>query len=52
MEFLWWDGVGGVCTVIFVSNPTTVEVVLRLSWGFDNFKVESVHLGKTLDSNL
>ena len=23
-------------TVIFVSNPTTVEVVLRLSWGFYN----------------
>ena len=31
--------VGGVvCTVIFVSNPSTVEVVLRLSWGFDNIK--------------
>ena len=29
-------GGGVVCTVIFVSNPTTVEVVLRLSWGFDN----------------
>ena len=27
-------GGGGVCKVIFVSNPT---VVLRLGWGFDNF---------------
>ena len=25
--------VGGVCKVIFMSNPT---VVLRLGWGFDN----------------
>ena len=25
---------GGVCKVIFMSNPT---VVLRLGWGFDNF---------------
>ena len=34
IEFLWWSGyVGGVCTVIFLSNPT---VVLRLGWGFDN----------------
>ena len=24
VEFVWWDGGGGVCTVIFVSNPTTV----------------------------
>ena len=26
VEFLWWGGVlvGGVCKVIFVSNPTTV----------------------------
>ena len=24
---------GGVCKVIFMSNPT---VVLRLGWGFDN----------------
>ena len=24
VEFLWWGGVGGVCTVIFMSNPTTV----------------------------
>ena len=34
-KFLWWGGVGGVCKVIFVSNPT---VVLRLGWGwgFDN----------------
>ena len=28
----WWWG-GGVCKVIFMSNPT---VVLRLGWGFDN----------------
>ena len=27
------DMVGGVCKVIFMSNPT---VVLRLGWGFDN----------------
>ena len=37
-KFLWWVGWGGVCKVIFVSNPT---VVLRLGWGwgwgFDNF---------------
>ena len=26
---------GGVCKVIFMSNPT---VVLRLGWGFDNFR--------------
>ena len=26
-------GWGGVCKVIFMSNPT---VVLRLGWGFDN----------------
>ena len=37
-KFLWWGGVvgwGGVCKVIFVSNPT---IVLRLGWGwgFDN----------------
>ena len=23
-KFLWWGGVGGVCKVIFVSNPTVV----------------------------
>ena len=24
---MWWSGVGGlVCNVIFVSNPTTIEV--------------------------
>ena len=33
-KFLWWWVVGGgVCKVIFMSNPT---VVLRLGWGFDN----------------
>ena len=31
-KFVWW-WVGGVCKVIFMSNPT---VVLRLGWGFDN----------------
>ena len=33
----WGGGVGwgGVCKVIFISNPT---VVLRLGWGFDNFR--------------
>ena len=31
VEFLWWVGSGGVvCTVIFVSNTTTV---LRLCYG-------------------
>ena len=24
VEFLWWGGLGGVCKVIFMSNPTTV----------------------------
>ena len=36
-KFLWWvvvGGWGGVCKVIFMSNPT---VVLRLGGGFDNF---------------
>ena len=37
VEFLWWVGWwwGGVCKVIFVSNPTTV---LRLCccWGCDH----------------
>ena len=33
-KFLWVvGGWGGVCKVIFMSNPT---VVLRLGWGFDN----------------
>ena len=30
-KFLW--GGGGVCKVIFMSNPS---VVLTLGWGFDN----------------
>ena len=35
-KFLWWlGGVGGVCKVIFMSNPTVV-LRLRLGWGFDN----------------
>ena len=34
-KFLWWVVGGGVCKVIFMSNPT---VVLRLGWGFDNFE--------------
>ena len=33
-KFLWGGGGGGVCKVIFMSNPA---VVLRLGWGFDNF---------------
>ena len=32
-EKFLWVVVGGVCQVIFMSNPT---VVLRLGWGFDN----------------
>ena len=31
-KFVWWVVGGGVCKVIFMSNPT---VVLRLGWGFD-----------------
>ena len=42
-KFLWvvGGGWGGVCKVIFVSNPT---VVLRLGWGwgFDNFMVNQM----------
>ena len=40
VEFLLWDG-GVVCTVIFMSNPTTV---LRLCWGCDNdeFQVKDI----------
>ena len=30
---------GGVCKVIFMSNPT---IVSRLGWGFDNFGQEAV----------
>ena len=33
-KFLLWWWVGGVCKVIFMSNPT---FVLRLGWGFDNW---------------
>ena len=36
-KFLWGGGGwGGVCKVIFMSNPT---VVLRLGWGFDNYLI-------------
>ena len=36
VEFVWWGG-GGVCTVIFVSNPTTVlRLRLCCRWGCDN----------------
>ena len=36
--YLDWVGWGGwVCKVIFMSNPTTVEAVLSLTWVFDNF---------------
>ena len=44
-KFVWWVVVGGVCKVIFMSNPT---VVLRLGWGFDNmflFNVEHIFSG-------
>ena len=42
--------VGGVCKVIFMSNPT---VVLRLGWGFDNKnKVESVQLATMVYTHL
>ena len=41
VEFLWWvvGSGGGVCTVIFMSNPTTVlgYVVLCCHWGCDNY---------------
>ena len=36
----WWV-VGCVCNVIIMSNPTPLcyfGVVLRLSWGCDNFR--------------
>ena len=42
-KFLRWGGsgvVGGVCKVIFMSNPI---VVLRLGWGFDNILVSGFH---------
>ena len=41
--------VGGVCTVIFVSNPTVV-LRLRLGWGFDNRKqvTDSNHMIETI----
>ena len=41
----WWGG--GVCKVIFVSNPT---VVLRLGWGwgFDNY-ISVIPSGNFLD---
>ena len=32
-------GWGGVCKVIFMSNPT---VVLRLGWGFDNINISVI----------
>ena len=37
---------GGVCKVIFMSNPT---VVLRLGWGFDNdfgISKTEIHIAK------
>ena len=30
IEFVWWGGVGGLCTVIFMPNPTSM---LRLGCG-------------------
>ena len=38
--------VDGECTVIFVSNLTTVDVLLRLSWGFDNCSVVQTKEGR------
>ena len=34
VEFLWWVGWGGVCTVIFVStpSPTDLDWSVRLDW--------------------
>ena len=40
VEFGWVGGWWVVCKPIFVSNPTQlskVVVVLRLSWGCDNY---------------
>ena len=34
-KFVWWVVGGGVCKVIFMSNPTVV-LRLGLGWGFDN----------------
>ena len=39
-KFVWW-WVGGVCKVIFMSNPTIV-LRLRLGWGFDNYTELSI----------
>ena len=33
-KFVWWVVGGGVCKVIFMSNPTVV-LRLGLGWGFD-----------------
>ena len=47
-KFLWVGGVGGVCKVIFMVNPT---VVLRLGWGFDK-KGNIVQIVKVLEELL
>ena len=36
---------GGVCKVIFLSNPT---IVLRLGWGFDNMQLWSINVNLRL----
>ena len=41
VEFGWWGGWGGVQSHNHVK-PNSVEVVLRLSWGCDNFKRDHV----------
>ena len=40
-KFVWWV-VGGVCKVIFMSNPTVV-LRLGLGWGFDNMEFGCTH---------
>ena len=47
-EKFLWVGWGGVCKVIFVSNPT---VVLRLGWGWGFDNINFVSNNESLDEN-
>ena len=50
IEFLWVGGVGGVGWGVYshfrVQPPTTVEVRLSLSWGYDNTSFEQILPGQ------
>ena len=48
-KFVWWVG-GGVCTVIFMSNPTVV-LRLGLGWGFDNMNIKLIPYKIQLKAN-